>query len=111
VGTGKASREFLFVKDAARAIVLATESLETSDPVNVGTGQEVAISDLAKMIAAKVGFQGDIIPGSLDGQPRRCLNVAKAERLFGFKATTSLDDGLDETIAWWKQRACSNSKT
>jgi GDP-L-fucose synthase len=102
-GTGRASREFLYVEDAARAIQLGAEKLETSDPVNVGSGREIAIADLAALIAAKVGFAGEIRydPDKPDGQPRRCLDVTRARRLLGFEATTALAEGLDHTIAWY----------
>jgi GDP-L-fucose synthase len=107
-GTGKPSREFLYVEDAARAIQLATERLETSDPVNVGSGHEISIADLAEMIAAKTGFTGEIHydADKPDGQPRRCLDVTRAKELFGFTASTSLSEGLDRAIAWYQaQRA------
>jgi GDP-L-fucose synthase len=102
-GTGTPSREFLYVEDAARAIVLAAERLETSDPVNVGSGQEVSIADLVHLIARKTGFQGEIRfdPAQPDGQPRRCLDVSRARQLLGFEATTRLSEGLDRTIAWY----------
>jgi GDP-L-fucose synthase len=103
-GTGRASREFLYVEDAARAIHLAAETLETSEPVNVGSGKEIAVGDLAEMIARKTGFSGEIRydAGKPDGQPRRCLDVTRATELFGFQATTSLDDGLERTITWYR---------
>jgi GDP-L-fucose synthase len=103
-GTGKASREFLYVEDAARAIHLAAEQLDTSDPVNIGSGREVPISQLAAMIARKTGFTGEIRydADKPDGQPRRCLDVTRAKQLLGFEATTSLAEGLDRTIAWYE---------
>jgi GDP-L-fucose synthase len=103
-GTGKASREFLYVEDAARAIHLAAEQLDTSDPVNIGSGREVPISQLAAMIARKTGFTGEIRydADKPDGQPRRCLDVTRAKQLLGFEATTSLSEGLDRTIAWYE---------
>jgi GDP-L-fucose synthase len=107
-GTGKPSREFLYVEDAARAIQLATERLETSDPVNVGSGHEISIADLAGMIAKKTGFTGEIHydADKPDGQPRRCLDVTRAKELFGFTTSTSLSEGLDRAIAWYQgQRA------
>ena len=102
-GTGRASREFLYVEDAARAIHRAAEVVETSDPINVGSGREISIAELAALIAAKVGFAGEIRydPDKPDGQPRRCLDVTRARQLFGFEATTPLSDGLDRTIAWY----------
>jgi GDP-L-fucose synthase len=103
-GTGKPSREFLYVEDAARALHLAAERLETSDPVNVGSGREIAIADLATLIARKTGFTGEVRydPDKPDGQPRRCLDVTRARELFGFEAATPLDEGLDRTIAWFR---------
>jgi GDP-L-fucose synthase len=100
-GTGKPTREFLYVEDAARAIQLAAEKLETSEPVNIGSGQEIAISDLVPLIARKTGFQGAIQfdASKPDGQPRRCLDVTRARQLLDFEATTSLSAGLDRTIA------------
>jgi GDP-L-fucose synthase len=108
-GTGKASREFLYVEDAAQAIIQATERLESPDPVNVGSGHEIAVGHLAEMIAKKVGFTGQIHydASKPDGQPRRCLDVSLAKKLFGFEATTSLSDGLDRTIAWYRAHKSS----
>lgn len=102
-GTGRPTREFLYVEDAALAICLAAEKLETSEPVNVGSGQEISIADLAMLIARKTGFSGEIRfdPSQPDGQPRRCLEVSRAKELFGFEATTSLSAGLDRTVAWY----------
>ena len=102
-GTGSASREFLYVEDAAEAIVLATEKYDKPEPVNIGAGTEVTIRDLVTIIARRVGFEGKIIWDSTkpDGQPRRCLDTTRAEREFGFKAGTSLPDGLRKTIAWY----------
>jgi GDP-L-fucose synthase len=110
-GTGRATREFLYVEDAARAIHLAAERLETPEPVNIGSGQEITIADLARLIAAKVGFRGEIRFDSTrpDGQPRRCLDLTRARRLLGFEATVGLADGLDRTIAAYRatvQPAC-----
>src|SRR5262249_19641414 len=87
-GTGRASRECRYVEDAARAIHLAAEKLETSEPVNVGSGKEIAIADLADLIARKTGFAGEIRydADKPDGQPRRCLDVTRAKQLFGFEA-------------------------
>lgn len=103
-GTGKPTREFLFVKDAARGIQMAAEALETSDPVNLGSGHEIAIGALVELIARKVGFKGEIRldPSKPDGQPRRCLDVTLAQKMFGFQADTSLSQGLDDTIAWYQ---------
>jgi GDP-L-fucose synthase len=102
-GTGTPTREFIYVEDAARAIVLAAEKLETSDPVNIGTGQEIRIADLVHLIAHLIGFSGEIVfqPDKPDGQPRRCLDVRRARELLGFEASTSLAEGLQHTIAWY----------
>jgi GDP-L-fucose synthase len=103
-GTGRPTREFLYVEDAARGLHLALERLGTSDPVNIGSGQEISIADLAGLIARKTGFTGKLAfdPNQPDGQPRRCLDVRRAKELLGFEATTSLSDGLDRTIAWYE---------
>jgi GDP-L-fucose synthase len=99
-GTGKPTREFLYVDDAARALLLAAERLQTSEPVNVGTGRETKIRDLAESIRKLVGFEGEIVWDSTkpDGQPARYLDVTRARELMGFEATTSLEDGLRRTI-------------
>jgi len=105
-GTGTASREFLYVEDAARAIVLATERYDGPDPVNVGAGFEIKIRDLALLIARLMGYAGTIRwdASKPDGQPRRCLDTSRAERLFGFRAQTSFEEGLQRTIEWYRQR-------
>jgi GDP-L-fucose synthase len=105
-GTGRPTREFLYVEDAARGLHLALERLESSDPVNIGSGQEISIADLASLIARKTGFAGKLAfdPNQPDGQPRRCLDVRRAKELLGFEATTSLSDGLDRTIAWYEEQ-------
>jgi GDP-L-fucose synthase len=102
-GTGTPTREFLYVEDAARAIQLAAEKLDTPDPVNVGSGQEIPIGDLVKRIARKTGFQGEVRfdPSKPDGQPRRCLDVTLARQLLGFQTNTSLEEGLEKTIDWY----------
>ena len=102
-GTGKPTREFLYVDDAARAIVLATEKLDDSEPMNLGSGQEIAIEPLAKLIALKTGFRGELRfdAAQPDGQPRRCLDVTRARELLGFKTEVSLAEGLERTIAWY----------
>ena len=106
-GTGKATREFLYVEDAARGIVAAAERLEGSDPVNIGAGLEISIADLAQKIATLTKFTGRIAwdPTKPDGQPRRCLDVTRAAQLLGWTATTSLDDGLRRTIDWFRSEA------
>jgi GDP-L-fucose synthase len=99
-GTGKPSREFLYVDDAARALVLAAESLSVSDPVNIGTGTETNIRTLAETIERLVGFEGETVwdASRPDGQPRRFLDVTRAKDLMGFEARVSLEDGLRKTI-------------
>ena len=103
-GTGKPTREFLYVDDAAEAVVLAAERYNGADPVNVGYGSEISIGDLALLIASLTGFSGSILWDTTkpDGQPKRSLDVSKAERLFGFRAQVSFQDGLQRTIGWYK---------
>ena len=102
-GTGEASREFLYVDDAAEALVLATERYDKPDPVNLGAGFEIKIVELAKLIKKLSGFEGRIVWDKTkpDGQPRRMLDVSRAEKEFGFKAKTSFEKGLKETIGWY----------
>ncbi|MBX4196740.1 GDP-L-fucose synthase [Candidatus Pacearchaeota archaeon] len=102
-GTGKASREFLYVDDAADAIVKATMHYEKEDPVNLGSGMEITIKDLVNTIAKIMDFKGSIVWDATkpDGQPRRCLDVSRAEKEFGFKAKTSFEEGLKHTIDWY----------
>ncbi|MBI2795325.1 MAG: GDP-L-fucose synthase [Gemmatimonadetes bacterium] len=104
-GTGAASREFLYVEDCAEAIVLAAERYDGGDPVNVGTGDEITIKDLAAAIARLVGHTGGTRFNAAypDGQPRRRLDTARAAALFGFRAHTSLEDGLVRTIEWYER--------
>lgn len=102
-GTGSASREFLYVDDAARGIVLATERYDHAEPVNLGAGREVRIRDLVDLIAKLTGFEGRIRWDATrpDGQPRRLLDTTRAEQQFGFRAEVGLEEGLRRTIAWW----------
>lgn len=104
-GTGNASREFLYVADAAEAIVLAAERYDGSEPVNIGAGFEIKIKDLVPLIAKLTGFHGEIVWDSTkpDGQPRRMLDTSRAEKFFGFKAKTGFEEGLRETIAWYEK--------
>ena len=104
-GSGNASREFIYVEDAAVAIVKAAECVETPDPINVGSGHEVSISDLAKIIARECGYEGVIRWDTTkpDGQPRRCLDISKAETLMNFRAGTCLEYGIRQTVAWWRE--------
>jgi GDP-L-fucose synthase len=103
-GTGNATREFLFVEDCARAIVLATERYDDPEPVNLGAGFEIGIRDLAELIAEQTGFKGTLVfdRSKPDGQPRRMLDVTRAEKRFGFRATTDFRAGLRRTIAWYR---------
>lgn len=103
-GTGNASREFLYVEDAAEGIVRATEQYDDAAPVNLGTGQEITIRDLVTTIASLTGYAGELRfdPSMPDGQPRRALDVSRAAGAFGFRARTPLDEGLRATIAWYE---------
>jgi GDP-L-fucose synthase len=103
-GTGNASREFLYVKDAAEGILLAAERYDGPDPINLGSGKEIGVKELAETIASIVGFTGDITwdKSKPDGQPRRRLDTTKALDKFGFHATTDLRSGLTETVEWYR---------
>ncbi|MDO8662334.1 MAG: GDP-L-fucose synthase [Candidatus Omnitrophota bacterium] len=102
-GTGKPTREFLYVGDCAQAIILATEKYNKKDPVNIGTGFEISIKDLARLIVRLTGFKGKIVFDKTkpDGQPRRRLDIRRAEREFGFIAKTGIEEGLRKTIEWY----------
>ncbi len=104
-GTGRATREFLYAADAADGIVLAAERYDGADPVNLGAGFEIAIKDLAELIARLTGFTGTITWDSSkpDGQPRRSLDTSRAEQCFGFRARTGFEEGLNHTIAWYRE--------
>lgn len=104
-GTGQPTREFIYAGDAAEAILLAAERYNKPEPVNIGTGREISIKDLAGLIARLTRFTGEIRWDSSkpDGQPRRCLDVTRARQEFGFVARTDLEDGLCRTIAWYEQ--------
>jgi GDP-L-fucose synthase len=110
-GDGTATREFLYVEDAAEGIVGAAASYDNEHPVNLGSGVETSIKVLAAEIARLVGFTGKIAwdPGQPNGQPRRCLDVSRAEREFGFRAATPLEEGLRRTIDWYVKRLESDS--
>ncbi|MCI0339686.1 MAG: GDP-L-fucose synthase [Planctomycetales bacterium] len=103
-GDGSPTREFLYVADCAEGIVLAAERYEKPDPVNLGSGREISIRELTETIARETGFQGRIEWDTTkpNGQPRRCLDVTRAEREFGFKARTPFLEGLQKTIAWYE---------
>jgi len=102
-GDGTASREFLYVDDAAEAIGLATERYEGSEPVNLGAGREITIKDLVGLLCKLIGYQGRIAwdVSKPNGQPRRSLDVSRAESAFGFRARTGFEDGLRRTVEWW----------
>jgi GDP-L-fucose synthase len=102
-GTGSASREFLYVDDAARGLILAAEQYNKSDPVNLGSGMEITIRDLVDLINELTGYHGEIRWDTTkpDGQPRRCLDVSRAKREFGFEAKMPFREGLKRTIAWY----------
>jgi GDP-L-fucose synthase len=102
-GDGSASREFLYVKDTVEAICLAAERYDGPLPVNLGSGREIRIRDLAGLVARETGFSGRIAwdPSRPNGQPRRCLDTSRAEQLLGFKARTSFEAGIRETVNWF----------
>ena len=102
-GDGSPTREFLYVEDAAEGILLAAEKYDDADPVNLGSGEEIPIRDLAIMITSEVGFKGTLSWNRTkpNGQPRRCLDTGRAKNAFGFKSTTKLRQGIAETVAWY----------
>ncbi|HNV27301.1 MAG TPA: GDP-L-fucose synthase [Nitrospira sp.] len=103
-GDGSPSREFLYVDDAARAILMAAEHYNGHEPVNIGTGEEITIQNLAHLIADEVGYKGELVwdTGKPNGQPRRCLDTTRAKQLFGFEAAMKLRAGLRTTIGWFQ---------
>jgi GDP-L-fucose synthase len=103
-GTGKATREFFYVEDAARAIVLATEKYDKPEPVNIGAGFEISIRELTELIVELTGFTGRVVwdASKPDGQPRRMLDTSRATAEFGFTARTPFREGLAKTIAWYR---------
>jgi GDP-L-fucose synthase len=105
-GDGSPTREFLYVEDAAEGILLAAENYNNSLPVNLGSGKEIAIKDLAEMIARLTGFSGQLVwdTSKPNGQPRRALDTTRAEQFFGFRAQTDFEEGLRRTIDWYRQR-------
>jgi GDP-L-fucose synthase len=102
-GTGKPTREFLYVEDAAEAIVLATSHYSGADPVNIGSGFEISIQDLAFLVARLMDYRGRVAfdESKPDGQPRRLLDISRAQREFGFRAKTGFEEGLRNTIDWY----------
>lgn len=111
-GSGKATREFLYVEDAAEGIILASQSYEKSEPVNLGAGMEISIKDLATTICKLSDYEGKIIWDTTkpDGQPRRMLDTSKAFKEFGFKAKTKFEEGLEKTIEWYKKNSKQTEK-
>jgi len=110
-GTGSASREFLYVDDCADAIVAATERYDEPEPINIGAHSEITIRELTETIARLTGFEGELAwdTSKPDGQPRRCLDTSRASELLGFTASTSLEDGLRQTIAWYREHATADA--
>ena len=111
-GSGKASREFLFVEDAAEGIALATDCYNSGEPVNLGSSQEITITELTELICELVDFRGRICwdPSKPDGQPRRCLDTVRARECFGFQSRTALRVGLLETIHWYRKYIAAHSE-
>ncbi len=109
-GTGKATREFLYVEDAVRGIILAAEKYNKPEPINLGSGFEISIKDLTELIAELAGFDGEIIwdTSKPDGQPKRCLDVSKAKEEFGFEAEVGFREGVERTIEWFKKEGRIN---
>lgn len=110
-GDGSPTREFLYVKDAAEGILQAAEKYNGAEPVNLGTGEEICIRELAKLIAAQVQFTGELVwdTDRPNGQPRRCLDTTKAKKLFGFEAKCRLRDGIAQTVDWYLHNRADDS--
>ncbi len=106
-GDGSPTREFLYSTDAARGIVMATQSYSKADPVNLGTNSEISIKDLAELICNVMEFEGELVwqTDKPNGQPRRCLDTQRAKQAFGFEAQTDFRDGLKKTVDWYRQHA------
>jgi len=111
-GTGKPTREFLYVEDAAEGILMATEKYNKPEPINFGAGFEISIKDLVELITKLTGFKGKIIWDATkpDGQPRRCLDTKKAEKELGFRAKTLFEKGLKKTIEWYEEQKTKERK-
>jgi GDP-L-fucose synthase len=111
-GDGTPTREFLYVRDAARGIALATERYDDAEPMNLGSGMEISIRELVEKIAALTGFEGGIEwdTSQPNGQPRRCLDTSRAQRSLGFQASTGFEEGLRKTIHWFESRRMSPSR-
>jgi GDP-L-fucose synthase len=110
-GDGSPTREFLYVEDCVEGFVLAAARYDGPEPVNLGAGKEISIRDLAELVADVVGFQGRITwdPSMPNGQPRRSIDASRARELFGFEARTPLRDGLERTIAWYREHAAATA--
>jgi GDP-L-fucose synthase len=106
-GDGSPTREFLYVDDCAEGIVLAAQRYDGAEPVNLGTGEEISIKDLAELIADATGYEGEIVWDTTkpNGQPRRKLDTSRAKELFGFEARTSFGEGIARTVAWYRENA------
>ena len=104
-GTGEASREFLYVEDAAEGIILATERYEKEEPVNIGSGREIRIRDLVYLIKDAVGYSGEVLwdTSKPDGQPKRMLDTSRAKIEFEFEAKTPFEEGLYRTVNWYRE--------
>jgi GDP-L-fucose synthase len=105
-GDGSPTREFLYVEDAARGILLASERFNSNEPVNLGSGMEISIKELANLIRRLTGYEGEFVwdTSKPNGQPRRALDVSRAEKFFGFRAQVPFEEGLRRTIEWYKQK-------
>jgi GDP-L-fucose synthase len=111
-GDGTPTREFLYVEDCVEGIALAAERYDDPEPVNLGSGEEISIRDLADLVAELTGFDGELRwdTSKPNGQPRRLLDTSKAAELFGFRASMPLRDGLERTIAWYREHALSTNR-
>ncbi len=112
-GDGTPTREYLYVEDAAEGLLLAAERYDGAEPVNLGTGVETSIRETAELVAEIVGFEGRITwdPSMPNGQPRRSLDASRAKELFGFEARTPLRDGLEKTVAWYREQAPAHARS
>jgi GDP-L-fucose synthase len=111
-GDGSPTREFLYVDDCAEGLVLAADRYEDSEPVNLGTGVETSIRELAELVAESTGFDGEIVwdTSMPNGQPRRSLDSSRARGRFGFEARTSLREGIERTIAWYREHVAAPAR-
>jgi GDP-L-fucose synthase len=108
-GDGSPTREFLYVDDCVEGLVLASERYNGAQPVNLGTGEEISIRELAELVADVTGFDGEIVwdTSKPNGYPRRLLDTSRAEELFGFRAHTPLREGIERTVAWYRETAAA----